>query len=382
MNSLKINIEIKLVFGFLLLTLGSSYAQTTLILTPNKPAYQPGETIQLMCSVPEWENTQRLGTVNLVIEDINHKHYWKMRYPVVDGYFEAGIALPDTFPAGQYIFSAELQPVFFQLTGRMTNRVKEDSLRYTIQLTDKTIIAGTVGLNKDGAFRMPRHIFSGRANLFFSALKPTNGKNQVSVSITTLLDSAFTPIAKTVLNLPVGDVSGDSFAYVDSTQFSNEFNGTLDNIIVRGKTKTAVEKLDEAYSSGFFKGERAYVFGGLEGEFSGFVTILDYLQGRVAGLNVFKNTEEFGQYLVTWRNEPTAFFIDEVPVDLEAIYNFPPSEIAILKVFPPPFMGVILGAGGGAIAIYSKRATLGLQSRYQNRFVIQGFSPSVTILKP
>jgi hypothetical protein len=45
-------------------------------------------------------------------------------------------------------------------------------------------------------------------------------------------------------------------------------------------------------------------------------------------------------------------------------------------------MGVILGAGGGAIAIYSKRATLGYEGRYRNRFVIQGFSPTQYTLKP
>jgi hypothetical protein len=109
---------------------------------------------------------------------------------------------------------------------------------------------------------------------------------------------------------------------------------------------------------------------------------LDYLNGRVAGLNIQKNTEEFGEYLVVWRNEPTAFFVDEVPVDVQTVFSFPPSEIAMVKVFPPPFMGVILGAGGGAIAIYSKRATLGYEGRYKNRFVVQGFSPSVSVLKP
>jgi hypothetical protein len=267
----------------------------------------------------------------------------------------------------------------------MANRVKEDSLRYTLQLDDKTIIAGTIGLNKEGAFRMPRHLFSGRATLYFSAYKPTKGKNQVDVSITTLLDSAYTPIAKASIQLPVGNtakVTGPNLYSIDSNLMRNLQQGTLDNVTVKGKAITKIDKIDEQYSSGYFKGDRARVFSGLDGEFSGFVTILDYLQGRVAGLNISKDTEEFGQYLVTWRNEPTAFFIDEIPVDMETIYNFPPSEIAMLKVFPPPFQGVILGAGGGAIAIYSKRATLGLQPRYRNRFVIQGFSPTRSVLKP
>jgi hypothetical protein len=368
-----------LLLGIKLLT-----AQTTLSLTVSKQQFYPGDTLVLTCTVPEWENTQRLGTVNIMMEDLNHRHQWKMRYPMVEGYFEAVLILPDNFPEGLYIITGELQPVFFQLTGRMTNRVKEDSLRYTLQLEDKTIIAGTIGLSKEGAFRMPRHVFSGRATLFYSAYKPTKGKNQVDVTITTLLDSAYKPIAQASIQLPIGDVdnvTGPNLYSIDSNLMRNQQKGTLDNVTVKGRAITKIDKIDEEYSSGYFKGDRATVFGGLDGEFSGFVTILDYLHGRVAGLNVSKNTEEFGQYQVTWRNEPTAFFIDEIPVDLESIYNFPPSEIAMLKVFPPPFQGVILGAGGGAIAIYSKRATLGLQPRYRNRFVIQGFSPTTIKLR-
>jgi hypothetical protein len=254
------------------------------------------------------------------------------------------------------------------------NRVKEDSVRYTLQLADKSIIAGTLGLNQEGAFRMPRHVFSGRATLFFSAYQPTKGKNTTDIAISTPLDSAYKPIAQTTLPLVIGELPDDA-AFIrysaDSNLMRNNMS-TLANVTVKGKAKTPVDKFDEENSSGYFKNDRAQVFSGLNGEFSGFISILDYLNGRVAGLNIQKNTEEFGEYLVVWRNEPTAFFVDEVPVDVQTIFSFPPSEIAMVKVFAPPFMGVVLGAGGGAIAIYSKRATLGLEGRYKNRFCDTG----------
>jgi hypothetical protein len=70
-----------------------------------------------MCRVPDWENTQRLGTLNLLIEDKRHEQVWKFRYPLVEGYFDAEFVVPDTFPDGEYFFTADIQPVFFQLQG-------------------------------------------------------------------------------------------------------------------------------------------------------------------------------------------------------------------------------------------------------------------------
>jgi len=359
-------------------------AQDTLLLTTDKEKYFGGDTIRLMCTVPEWEGTTKLGTLNILVEDIKHNNVWRLRYPVVDGYFQADLVLPQNIPHNQYIITGDLQPRFFQLTGQLLNRVKEDSVRYTMQLEDKSIIAGTLGLNNEGAFRMPRHVFSGRATLFFSAYKPTKGKNTTHIGISTPLDSAYKPLAQTTLPIVIGEVPEDAafIRYKADSNFLRNNMGTLANVTVKGKAKTPVDKFDDENSSGYFKNDRAQVFSGLDGEFSGFISILDYLNGRVAGLNIQKNTEEFGEYLVVWRNEPTAFFLDEVPVDVQTIFSFPPSEIAMVKVFPPPFMGVILGAGGGAIAVYSKRATLGLEGRYKNRFVIQGFSSTLSVLKP
>lgn len=368
---------------FSIVFLPGLFGQETLRLFADRKTYQPGDTIRLQCAVPEWEGTARLGTVNLLVEDVQHNNLWRLRYPMVEGYYHAEIYLPADLPHNRYVITAELQPVFFQLWGRQLNREKGDSIRYTLQLEDKTIIAGLLPLNGEGAFRMPRHIFSGRAILYFSPQKPSKINNQTDVSISAPLDSPFTPIAKATLSLLVGHVAdpGSHIPYkADSAFLANQGN-TLQTVQVTGTRRTMLEQFDHENASGYFKGGRSQVFSGLDGGFSDFNNILDYLNGRVAGLNIQKNTEEMGEYLVTWRNEPTAFFIDEVPVDLQAAINFPPFEIAMVKVFPPPFMGIVLGAGGGAIAIYSKKASTGRYKKARNRFVVQGFSPGFTTLK-
>jgi hypothetical protein len=229
---------------------------------------------------------------------------------------------------------------------------------------------------------------AGQLYIFHPTKQPKKAKNTIDVAIVTPLDSSYSPIGQTTFSLQIGDKRDNDVIsrYVPDTAFlQNQQKGTLSNVTVTAKGKTPEGKLDETYTTGSFTSENSVIFGGMEDEFAGNINILDYLQSRVAGLNIVRDTEEFGGYWVSWRNEPTAFFIDELPVDLQGIVSIPVSEIAMVKIFKPPFNGGAMGSSGGAIAIYTKRATTGQPSRFKNRFVIQGFSPTVstlTVIKP
>jgi hypothetical protein len=308
-----------------------------------------------------------------------------LRYPVVEGYTEAILKLPNIIPEGVYAISAQLQTVFFQLNGSIQTKYKEDSIRYTLLLDNRASISGLLAVSETGQFRMPRHVFSGSASLFFSPLVPVKSKNTLDIKITTPLDSSFQSLSDTLLYFSIGKLieAADTISYVPDGSFFNLYpQSTLKELIVTAKAKTPIKKFDEANTSGFFRGDNQQTFSGLDGEFSGFITILDYLQGRVAGLVVTKDSESFDGYSVNWRNEPTAFFLDEIPVDVQTIYSFPPNEIAMIKIFRPPFLGLAFGGSGGAISIYSKRAALGGGSRVKNHFIIRGFSPTKSVLLP
>jgi len=133
-----------------------------------------------------------------------------------------------------------------------------------------------------------------------------------------------------------------------------EFNKvkTLETVQLKSKVKTLKEKMDEEYTSGFFKGGDGYTFTTADDPFAASAqNVLQYLQGKVAGLQI----STAGQGGATWRGSPTSFFINEINSDVSALQSISMTDVAMVKVFRPPFFGGIGGGAGGAIAIYTKK---------------------------
>ena len=127
---------------------------------------------------------------------------------------------------------------------------------------------------------------------------------------------------------------------------------TLQEVKVVTKTKSLKQKLDEQYTSGFFSGGDAQTFTTEDDPFAQSATsVLSYLQSRVAGLQINTN----GQGSATWRNSPTSFFLNESPVDLTMLQSINMADVALVKVFRPPFFGAAGAGSGGAIAVYTNK---------------------------
>lgn len=82
-----------------------------------------------------------------------------------------------------------------------------------------------------------------------------------------------------------------------------------------------------------------------------YFNVLDWLQGRVAGLQVYRYRDVSIPFL---RNQPASIFVDEMRVDYSFLNALPVADIGLIKVMP---MASLTGAftRGGAIAIYTKR---------------------------
>ena len=119
--------------------------------------------------------------------------------------------------------------------------------------------------------------------------------------------------------------------------------------------KTREELLNEKYCSGLFNTQQADYFDFLNDKnttsATGYLNVLDWLQGRVAGLRIY--TAGTNVRIPYIRNQRAGVYVDEIWVSYDYINSLPVSDIAMIKIIKGPFIG---GWGGaGAIAIYTIR---------------------------
>jgi len=129
---------------------------------------------------------------------------------------------------------------------------------------------------------------------------------------------------------------------------------TVAQINLSKNLKSNKEILNEQYASGMFKNAEGTIIDVENEQVQGYLNILDWLNGRVAGLQIF----------ITWsgirvpviRGSAATIFIDEMRMDPSYLNVLSVNDIAMIKVIKGPFVGAIGGGGGGTIAIYTIRA--------------------------
>jgi len=128
----------------------------------------------------------------------------------------------------------------------------------------------------------------------------------------------------------------------------------LQNVTVIGKSKTPLQKLDEKYASGMFSGD-ALQFDLVNDPFAASsMSLFQYLQGKVAGLQI-SNATGGGTPTLSWRGGTPALYLNEMQSDVDMIGNTPMTDIAYIKIFRPGEAGVVSGGGGGVISVYTKK---------------------------
>jgi hypothetical protein len=156
---------------------------------------------------------------------------------------------------------------------------------------------------------------------------------------------------------------------------------TLKEVVVTTKAKTKLEKMDEEYTSGFFSGGESRSF--LPDDDPYFLasgTVLQYLQSRVAGLQI---TLDGTTPTITWRGATTILFLNELETEAEVIQSQAMSDVAMIKVFNPPFFGATGGGSGGAIAVYLKKGASSVNtSKGLDNTMIAGYSPVKEFYSP
>jgi len=146
---------------------------------------------------------------------------------------------------------------------------------------------------------------------------------------------------------------------------------TLQAVTVKSRQKPLAQQQDEKYTSGLFSGGFARVFD-VENDplAQTSQSVLDYLQGRVAGLQISTS----GQGSITRRGSNTDVFLNEMQADIELLQSTSMHDVALIKVFDPPFFGAAGGGAGGAVAVYTKKGASKTDVKGLNEVKLFGYS--------
>ncbi|MGF7232090.1 hypothetical protein [Arachidicoccus sp.] len=217
-------------------------------------------------------------------------------------------------------------------------------------------------LNSDGTFSDPNAIFFDSLNVYY---KFSGKKNYLQNSEVTFMSDRlpspghipmnFNDIVKARLYDTTG-LAGSRNLYDQYWAMAHfKSDNALATVTVKTKQKSLTEKLDDEYTSGMFKDDNGYTFDVMNDiAAQGAMNVFSYLQGRVAGLQI-SNPMATPPGL-SWRGSTPSLFLDEIPVsDASQLSNMSMSDIAMIKIYRPPFMGGFGGSPGGAIAVYTRK---------------------------
>lgn len=218
-----------------------------------------------------------------------------------------------------------------------------------------------IPMTRDGQFKLNKLYFFDTAKLYYQF---NNDKDKTLTSAASFaFENGFVKSPSQSVNLLsalYAPSKTDSLILLRSSTLArlqreqNERNKiqTLSTVVVKTKQKSLKQKMDEEYTSGLFSGGDGYTFTTEDDPFAKSAqSVLQYLQGKVAGLQI-STTGEGG---ATWRGSATSFFLNEINSDVNQLQNINMNDVAMIKVFRPPFFGAMGGGAGGAIAVYTKK---------------------------
>jgi len=116
-------------------------------------------------------------------------------------------------------------------------------------------------------------------------------------------------------------------------------------------SKSPKEILNDRYTGGLFKNAEGTIFDIENENVQSYFNILDWLQGRVAGLQVYVSRS--GIRVPVIRGSVATIYVDEIRMDPSFLNSLSVNDIGMIKVIKGPFVGAIGNGGGGTIAIYT-----------------------------
>ena len=251
---------------------------------------------------------------------------------------------------------------YLSLSGQLFGVAKSsltggETLALFIKEKDSAAKMAFMQVDKQGRFGDPSLVFFDTVRVYyglkskvFSQAEARFMPDRLPTPNYAAFSKGFTPAT------PFWDTTGAAYhAFLEAERLrllQVEKGKVMETVIIKAKTKTPIELLDERYATGLFRTGDGYQFDLVNDQLaSSYMNIFTFLQGRVAGLQVSIG----GTPTLTWRGGTPQIFVDEFQTEPEMVSNIPVNDIAYVKVMRPPFFGGFGGGASGAIAIYTKK---------------------------
>lgn len=223
---------------------------------------------------------------------------------------------------------------------------------------DSSSMFASAPINDKGQFEIANMVFPDTAYIYYQG----NDLVKKGVDVNVKFDNHFFERPTQVkipypLRIPPAIDNNALKQFLANAAEGNKVNRSINNKTVYLKevnvnaTKVKPEETTEKrYTSGMFSGGDGYTFD-LTKENPIALNVFQYLQSKVAGLQI---TGDLNNPSLSWRGGKPGLYLNEMQSDVSMLGTLSIQDIALIKVFRPPFMGGFGGANG-AIAVYTKK---------------------------
>jgi hypothetical protein len=217
--------------------------------------------------------------------------------------------------------------------------------------------------NAMGEFSVPNLVLMDTALVYYQGNDQQKRWKDVTVKFNTHFFENVAPVTMSYpFKLPPPIDANVLKNYLTTAYEGNRVNRSINSRMVFLKEVNITERkiakeetLEKRYATGLFAGGDGYTFD-LTKENNSYMNIFQYLQSRVAGLQITGNLSDPS---LQWRGGRPSLYLNEMPSDASMLSSVAVSDIAMVKVFRPPFMGGFGGGANGAIAVYTKKGSEG-----------------------
>ncbi len=260
-----------------------------------------------------------------------------------------------------------------KINGLNKNMLANKEVNGVVELKDKKREFINTKVLVDGSFIFPDMMFYDTAKLYYQF--NNDKKKALTLSATFDIKNNFLQKSLQVRpdnNLLLSLLKSDTAIILKNIEIYKEQLSadelqkvkTLKAVVITAKKKSIKEIMDEEYTSGLFSGgDSKTILPEDDPAFLSSENLLTYLQNRVAGLQVDPSSTENA---IRWRGEITSLFVNEItqqslnPLgkmveDASYILGISMSDVAMVKIFDPPFFGAWGAGPGGAVAVYLKK---------------------------